>query len=303
MKQLLSLATIVALVLVCTASVDAATSAGMVVTASGDVMVRRGDTVPVTASFQLLIGDTLVLAIGSRCEIRTADGTDALEGPLQRIFQETTAGKQGGIGGWITTQLNHWMGKPRPGDFRSRGLGDAADDDATFTRIQLVSPSRAGVFPHSSVRPHGAVIEWEPVSGVDEYEVVIATEASQITHVVEHVTQVKTELSPGGRYACMVMARGSREPAPQSDWCEFDVISNDDEKSLNAALEGKSDLDAGTILMFVGLYQEAIERFTRVIDAEVDVASALRWRSLAYESIGLTDQARKDLTMATGGDQ
>ena len=83
-----------------------------------------------------------------------------------------------------------------------------------------------------------------------------------------------------------------------SRWRSFTVMSMEEERQLDEVIEDMPDLEAGVLLLSVGLYGEAIYRFDAATASETDLKSALRWRGNALAEIGLYEEAYRDLTKA-----
>jgi hypothetical protein len=79
------------------------------------------------------------------------------------------------------------------------------------------------------------------------------------------------------------------------------VLTEEEERGLDVALEEMGDVEAGVLLLITGLHGEAIQRFDRVVSSGSDIGSALRWRAQAFASIGMYQEACEDLIRAREG--
>jgi hypothetical protein len=79
------------------------------------------------------------------------------------------------------------------------------------------------------------------------------------------------------------------------NWSAFRVMASEDEKQLDEALIGLSDLEAGVLLFSAGLHEEAIYCLDAAVNTGTERRSALHWRARVLAAIGLEKDAYEDL--------
>jgi hypothetical protein len=278
--------------------------AAFVISATGKVTIHRGESFPAVAEFHLFPGDTLVLAAGATVVLHTRGGEQALTGPAVHHVM-TLSGSTNPVLKWLNEQLAIlWAGIDQPGEARSRGGTDEDVEIADrFERsldprvIRIVKPAAARTHPVPHARANNVAISWTKATDADYYVIEIITDTSmdRDQQRVSGKTSWVAELPGGGKYSVQVTAFKDDAATAQSDWCDFKVLSAQDEQTLTEAINGKTDLHAGVILLAVRLYDEAIDRFTRVIESGQNVDDALRWRARVFEVMGLPERALEDI--------
>jgi hypothetical protein len=78
-------------------------------------------------------------------------------------------------------------------------------------------------------------------------------------------------------------------------WSAFRTMLPEEEESLAKAIEGKSDLEAGVLLLSSGLQEEAVNRLDAAVNSGKDRRSALRWRAEALSAMGQYAAAYSDI--------
>jgi len=274
---------------------DAATS-GIVVSVSGDVTVERADgELQATEGLALTEGDRITVKKGARCSGFTPQGTGFdLDGPAEFLIPN---GDEGGlvdsVTSWIRMQLADWMGESRRRPLTTRGVRDWA----------RVSEAPALILPASggAVRPSRVELRWSTVAGVDRYVVTVAPAlGDEIVTTARGNSATIDALEPGEEYVWRV-APDVADWAGSGSWREFRVLTLDEEERLDAALSDMGDLEAGVLLLSMGLHDEAIYRFDSAAESK-EGNSARHWRAQALADCGLYREAYDDLIQLRGNE-
>lgn len=279
------------------ASDEAPASSGIVVSVAGEVTVERSDSQETaTEGFVLMSGDTIIVKTGARCSGFTPQGDNfALDGPSE---YQIPSGADGGlidnVASWIQMQLADWVGESKRRPLTTRGVRDWA----TMSEAPaLILPASGG-----AVRPSHSELRWSTVLGVDRYVVTIAPAlGDEITRMARGNTATLDELEPGGEYVWRV-APDIEDWADHGSWQEFRVLELEDEERLDAALVGMNDLEAGVLLLSMGIHDEAICRFDAAAASRDNSRSAKLWRAQALADCGLYREAYEDLIQVRGLD-
>ena len=264
---------------------------GLVVAVSGDVEVRRGaGPQAVVEGFILQVGDTLIVKVGAKCEGFSIGGeTFELEGPSQRVLAPPKRGKQRNrIVAWIGEQLSQWTGESRSQAVISRSARD--------WMVEVDAPTPLVPAPDGHVRASRSLFIWTTIHGIDDYVITIAPErGKELKHTVRGHRMILHDLEPGASYVWRI---GTADGGGSvSRWSSFRVMEAEEEERLSGALRGMADLDAGVLLLSVGLHEEAIHRFDAALTSGGNRRSALRWRAEALAGIGLFKEAYEDLSL------
>jgi len=279
------------------ASDEAPPESGIVVSVVGEVSVDRADTQETaTEGYVLRGGDTIIVKTGSRCTGFTPQGDSfTLDGPSE--FQ-IPSGADGGlidsVASWIQMQLADWVGESKRRPLTTRGVRDwATARDAPA----LILPA-----PGGSVRPSRSELRWSTVPGVDRYVVTIAPAlGEEITRMARGSTTTLDEFEPGGEYVWRV-APDIEGWVGHGNWREFRVLDLDTETQLDAALVDMDDLEAGVLLLSMGIHDEAIYHLDAAVEAGSSGRSARLWRSQALAECGLYREAYEDLIQLRGSE-
>jgi len=264
-------------------------SPGVVVAVAGEVTVERsGIQEAATEGYALWGGDRIIVKTGARCSGFTPQGADfALDGPSEYLIP---SGKEEGlldsVTSWIRMQLADWMGESKRRPLTTRGVRDWA---AVSETPALILPASGG-----SVRPSRVELRWSTVSGVDRYVVTVAPAlGDEITRAARGNTTTMDELEPGAEYVWRV-APDVADWAGSGSWRDFRVLSLEEELKLDEALVDIGDLEAGVLLLSMGIHDEAIYRFDAAAGGE-NARSARLWRAQALAECGLYREAFDDL--------
>jgi len=268
---------------------------GLVISSAGDVAVHRaGGEERVSEGFVLQDGDTIVIKPGARCVGFTPMGEPfSLDGPAQLVLTGTgDRGLVGNVASWIRTQLAQWIGESRRQPLTTRAVRQW--DVAVDVPAPLVPA------PNAKVRPGRASLMWSTVPGIDSYIVAIAPAlGEESTRIVRGNSVVIDDLLPGEEYVWKV--RPSMDGwMGEAGWRAFRVLTAEEEKQVDVAIERLDDLEAGVLLLSTGLHEEAVYRFDAVVSSGVDAAAAQLWRAQALAEIGLYQQAYEDLIQLRG---
>ena len=263
---------------------------GIVVSVVGEVTVERSNSQKTaTEGFVLMGGDTIIVKIGARCSGFTPHGENfALEGPSEyQLPSDTDSGLIDDVASWIQMQLADWAGESRRRPLMTRGARD------WVTRSEapaLILPASGG-----AVRPSRSELCWSTVPGVDRYVVTVAPAlGDEITRMARGNTATLDELEPGGEYVWRVTP-DIENWVGHGSWQEFRVLELEAEAQLNAALVGMDDLEAGVLLLSIGIHDEAICRFDAAATSSDNSRSARLWRAQALADCGLYREAYEDL--------
>jgi hypothetical protein len=262
---------------------------GMVCALAGDVLVTRssGQVVP-TEGFVLQEGDTLWAKAGGICRGFTPEGESfSLDGPAQLVFAAARAGGGGpGITGWVSQVLSQWVGESRRRPLTTRSVRSWEESQDACTPIAPASDGK--------VRSKNAIFYWTTIPGVDSYLLTIApARGAEETHMVRGYSYTQSALEPGGEYVWRI-APVIQGADLQGRWRAFRVLTADEERSMEAAIRGKTDLEAGVLLLCSGLHAEAVDRFDAAVGGD-DRRSALRWRAEAFSAMGQYGSAYSDI--------
>jgi hypothetical protein len=288
---------VVALVATTTTAISDDTDAsGIVVSVAGDVTVERADTQEqATEGFALMGGDRIIVKTGARCTGFTPQGAGfELDGPSEfQIPSGEESSFVDNVASWIRMQLADWMGESRRRPLTTRGVRDWA----------RVSEAPALILPASggAVRPSRVEFRWSTVAGVDRYVVTVAPAlGDEITKTARGNTTTLDQLEPGGEYVWRV-APDVADWAIQGGWREFRVLTVEEEEHLDEALINMGDIEAGVLLLSMGLHDEAIYRFDSAAE-NGDTRSARHWRAQALADCGLYREAYDDLIQLRGNE-
>jgi len=279
------------------ASNETPAPSGIVVSVVGEVAVERSNSQEMaTEGFVLKGGDTIIVRIGARCSGFTPYGESfSLEGPSE--FQISSGADDGlvdSVASWIQTQLTDWTGQSRRRPLTTRGVRDWVTKGEAPA---LILPASGG-----AIRPNRSEFCWSTVPGVDRYVVTVAPAlGDEITRTVRGNTATLDELEPGGEYVWRV-APDIEGWASHGSWREFQVLELEDETRLDAALVGMNDLEAGVLLLSMGIHDEAICRFDAAAASSENARSARLWRAQALADCGLYREAYEDLIQVRGLD-
>ncbi len=296
-RSVIAVALVLSIVLLAApaASQEADASSGVVVSVTGDVLVERSDgQESVSEGFVLMGGDTIIVRTGARCSGFTPQGENfALTGPSE--FQ-LPSGSEGGlvdnVASWIQSQLADWVGESKRRPLTTRGVRDWV--------ITSEAPAMIMPAPGGAVRPGEPELHWGTVSGVDAYELTIAPAfGDEIVRTVRGNTATVEELESGAEYVWRVSPAVDGW-AGHGNWREFRVLGEAEEEQLDAAIATMDDLEAGVLLLSMGLHDEAIYRFDAATDSGDSERSARLWRSQALADCGLHKEAYEDLIQVRG---
>lgn len=279
------------------ASNEAPAPSGIVVSVVGEVAVERSNNQKIaTEGFVLMGGDTIIVKIGARCSGFTPHGENfTLEGPSEyRISSGADDGFLDSVASWIQTQLTDWAGESRRRPLTTRGVRDWVTKGEAPA---LILPASGG-----AIRPNRSEFCWSTVPGVDRYVVTVAPAlGDEITRMVRGNTATLDELEPGGEYVWRV-APDIEGWAGHGGWREFQVLELEAEARLDAAIVGMNDLEAGVLLLSMGIHDEAICRFDAAAASSENARSARLWRAQALADCGLYREAYEDLIQVRGLD-
>ncbi|MCK4512932.1 serine/threonine protein kinase, partial [bacterium] len=173
-------------------------------------------------------------------------------------------------------------------------------DQTVVTRSEapaLILPASGG-----AVRPSRSELCWSTVPGVDRYVVTVAPAlGDEITRMARGNTATLDELEPGGEYVWRVTP-DIEDWAGHGSWREFRVLEPEEEARLDAALVGMNDLEAGVLLLAMGIHDEAICRFDAAAASSDNSRSARLWRAQALADCGLYREAYENLLQVRGLD-
>jgi len=269
-------------------------TSGIVVSVAGDVTVERADTQEqATEGFTLVGGDRIIVKTGARCSGFTPQGADFdLDGPSEFLIPSgEESGLVDNVASWIRMQLADWMGESRRRPLTTRGVRDW---DTVSEAPALILPASTG-----AVRPSRVELRWSTVAGVDRYVVTVAPAlGDEIVKTARGNTTTLDELEPGGEYVWRV-APDVADWAGSGNWREFRVLTLEEEEQLDAALADMGDLEAGVLLLSMGLHDEAIYRFDSAAEGD-EASSARHWRAQALADCGLYREAYDDLIQLRG---
>jgi hypothetical protein len=275
---------------------EADASPGIVVSVAGSVTIERsGSQEEATEGFALRGGDRIILKTGARCSGFTPQGTDfELDGPSEFLIPSgEELGLVDNVTSWIKMQLADWMGESRRRPLTTRGVRDW---DTVSETPALILPASGG-----AVRPSRVELRWSTVTGVDRYVVTVAPAlGDELVLTARGNTTTLDQLDPGGEYVWRV-APDVADWAGSGGWREFRVLATEEEQRLDEALVGMDDLEAGVLLLSMGLHDEAIYRFDAAAAGD-NALSARHWRAQALAECGLYREAYDDLIQLRGNE-
>ena len=269
---------------------ETAETTGVVVSVTGEVVVERsGDQLPVVEGFALMGDDTIIVKTGARCSGFTPLGESfALDGPVElQLSSGTSGGLVDNVSSWIQKQLADWIGESRRRPLTTRGGRDWS--------VALEAPSQIVPAVDGAVRSGKSQLYWSTVPGVDRYVVTVAPEfGDEIVRSVRDNGVTLEELEPGAEYVWKV-GPDVEGWSGSGGWRAFRVLTSEEEADLDEALKHVDDLQAGVLLLSVGLHDEAVYRFDAVAASGAEVRSARLWRAQALADCGLYKEAYEDL--------
>ena len=262
---------------------------GLVVSLRGDVTVRRASaSLTVKEGFVIQPGDTMRIGAGARCGGFTPGGDRFdQQGPHLIVFAGPGKDKRDPRSEWITEQVQSLVSEPR-----SRQLVTRTGRD---WKVQNGMPRLMIPAPDARVRASRANFYWSTIDGVDRYELtIVGEEGDEITKIVRGHKIEFSDLEPGYSYSWKIqpVLEGL---SSSSGWRSFNVMSSKEEERLEEALTGVPDLEAGVLLLSMGLHGEAVYRFDAASARAEARRSALRWRAQTFAAIGLYRDAFTDL--------
>lgn len=269
---------------------------GVIVSVRGDVTVdRSGESEPVTEGLVLMEGDVVCAREGAHCTGFTPSGEPFdLPGPGElRLARLETDGVLDRVTLWVRRQLTQWIGESRRQPIVTRTLMRDWEFE-TLTPAPLI-PAAGG-----QVRSGNADFYWGTVPGIDSYLVTFAWgDGDETSRLVRAHRLVIDDLLPGQEYVWKV------QPAidgwtGQAKWRGFRVMLPDEERGLDEALVSMDDLEAGVLLLSVGLHEEAVYRLDAAVASGDHSASARKWRAQTMAEIGLYEEAYEDLARSWG---
>ncbi|UCH84935.1 MAG: tetratricopeptide repeat protein [Candidatus Latescibacterota bacterium] len=268
---------------------------GLIIMVEGGVSVAHGGELKEAVEGLVLEpGDTLVVKIGGRCTGFGVDGKSFdVKGPAELVMSlPSPEGKIDKVLAFISRQLSQWSGASRSRSLVARSARD----------WELVSSVPAPVIPanNGTVRAGETRFVWTTVQGIDRYIMTIAPEeGDEIKQTIRGHMFTRDDLQPGAKYVWKVQAQGAGSPAG-SQWNSFYVLTAEEEKQIDDSLAGLGKLEAGVLLLSLGLTREAINLFDAAVVSEPDNRSALRWRAEALAAVGLYKDAYDDLVKTLG---
>jgi hypothetical protein len=274
-----------------------APSSGIVVSVSGDVVVERsGSQQAVAEGFVLMGGDRVIVRSGARCSGFTPQGTEfELDGPSElQIPSGAESNIVDSVTSWIRMQLADWIGESKRRPLTTRG---SRDWGATTDAPMMILPAQGG-----AVRPSRMELCWGEMPGVDRYLLTVAPAlGDEIVRTALGSSATLEELEPGAEYVWKVTP-DIEAWTGTGRWREFRVLEPEEETQLDEALIRMDDLEAGVLLLSVGLHGEAILHLDSAVNAGTGGRSARLWRSQALADCGLYREAYEDLLQLRGDD-
>lgn len=265
---------------------------GLVVSLKGDVTVRRANaSLTVKEGFVLQPGDTMRIGAGAHCGGFTPGGGRFDQGgPHLIVFAGIEKGKRDSRSEWITEQVQSLVSEPR-----SRQLVTRTGRD---WKVQNGMPRLMIPAPDARVRASRANFYWSTIDGVDRYEMtIVGEEGDEVKKIVRGHKIEYSDLQAGYTYSWKIqpVLEGLTS---SSGWRSFNVMTSKEEERLEEALTGVPDLEAGVLLLSMGLHGEAVYRFDAAAARTEARCSALRWRAQTFAAIGLYRDAFTDLLSA-----
>jgi len=268
---------------------------GLIIAVEGGVAIAHGaELKDAVEGLVLEPGDTLVVKIGGRCSGFGVDGQSFdVKGPAELVMSlPSPEGRVDKVFAFISRQLSQWSGASRSRSLVARSARD----------WELVSSVPSPVIPANdgTVRGGEARFVWTTVQGIDRYVMTIAPEdGDEIKQTIRGHMFNRDDLKPGTRYVWKVQAQDGGSPAG-SQWNSFYVLTAEEEKQIDDSLAGLGDLEAGVLLLSLGLTREAINHFDAAVASDPDNRSALRWRAEALAAVGLYKDAYEELVKTLG---
>ncbi len=266
---------------------------GLIVSVSGEVVVHRTESrTEAVEGFALREGDTVVVRMGGACSGFTPAGERFdLSGPAELALAPAAGdGALSAVSSWIRRQITQWVGESHRQPLTTRSVRD--------WEYVLDAPQPLLPAPGGALRPGDARLRWGSLPGVESYSVTVAPEkGDEIRRTARGHDLLLHDLEPGAEYVWKVgpSIEGLRT---ESRWRAFRVLAPEEEADLDKALDGLDPVDAGVLLLSVGLHGEAIFRFDAAVASEESARSAHLWRARAFADVGLYEEAYEDLLLA-----
>jgi tetratricopeptide (TPR) repeat protein len=124
-------------------------------------------------------------------------------------------------------------------------------------------------------------------------------DGDEIKQTIRGHMSVRDDLEPGKKYVWKVQTQEGGSPAG-SQWNSFYVLTADEARQIDESINGLSDLEAGVLLLSLGLAGEAINRFDAAVALDPSSRSAYRWRAEALAAVGLYKDAYENLVKTLG---
>jgi hypothetical protein len=266
---------------------------GLIVSVAGEVQVHRGDAeAAAREGYVLREGDMLVVMPGATCTGFSPVGESFdLKGPAELEFAGS-GGVVKEVSSWVRLQLAEWIGESRRQPLTTRNVRDWS--------IPTDAPAQIIPAPEGRVRPGKSRFFWSTLTGVERYVLTLAPAMGDEQERVarDHSTVVE-DLRPGEEYVWKVRPEVEGWEG-DTRWRGFTVLTADEERELDHAIDELDDLEAGVLLLSAGLHEEAIYRFDAALTVPELSRSARLWRAQALADLGLYRQAYEDLVSARG---
>jgi tetratricopeptide (TPR) repeat protein len=235
-----------------------------------------------------------IVKIGGMCGGFDLDGKSFdIKGPAELVLSHPSrGGTVDKVRAFVARQLSQWSGASRSRSLVARSARD----------WELVSAVPAPVMPanNGAVRAGDTQFIWTTVQGIDRYDMTIAPEdGDEMVQTIRGHMFVRDDLEPGKTYVWKIQAQDAGSPAG-SQWNSFHVLTAGKEKQIDESLAGLTDLEAGVLLLSLGITNEAINRFDAAVASDPGSRSALRWRAEALAAVGLYKDAYDDLVKTLG---
>jgi hypothetical protein len=216
----------------------------------------------------------------------------AFSNPATLFFPSDRDRAQSRIAAWVADKITNWGSMSSY--FMPLLTRSARDWNYRTDAGRPIIPTAGGC-----VRASQSVFVWTTDEGIEFYDVTIAHEQEKGTSLTirDHAI-IKNDLQPGGNYYWKVTPKiDGYQRIPQ--WVPFTVMSAEAEKTLDASLAELPDLEAGIVLLSVGLHGEAIQRFDAAASVETCRKAALIWRAKSLAALELCEEAYRDLMEAS----
>ena len=298
MNVVRTLAAVIVMIMIsgtCCIAAESGEELSIVVFVQGDVRIFRGKSpMKVVPGFAIEDGDTLFVGINSICSGLSSGGRRfEVEGSATKIFHsKKDLEGVGTMRRWISRQLTDLAGKSRIQILLAR-----SDREWDYrVGVKQVIPPADG-----RVRQGKARFVWSAIDGIDRYTVKIENGegGGEIRRTVNGNQITIEDLEPGQTYSWQVTP-DSREFVSMAGKCAFTVLTSEQEQELDMTIGEVSDLEAGVILLSIGLHEEAMQRFDAAVTQDRLHRTACMWRAKCLESIGLHKEAYKDIMEAYG---